>query len=79
MRERGRGLRHVTVLEEAHRKGVPICIADPQWFFIVAPQVECSADEKATGLPVRARYVGPVVPPLTTVTWSQGHLEYTAD
>jgi hypothetical protein len=67
----------LAVLEEAHRRGIPVCVADPAWFFIVAPAVECSAAEVATGLKVESRYVGPPVKKLTTVTWSGGRLEYS--
>jgi hypothetical protein len=67
----------LAVLEEAHRRGIPVCVADPAWFFIVAPAVECSAVEAATGRKVESRYVGPPVKKLTTVTWSGGRLEYS--
>jgi hypothetical protein len=67
----------LAVLEEAHRRGIPVCVADPAWRFIVAPAVECSPHEVATGLKVESRYVGPTVKKLTTVTWSGGRLEYT--
>jgi hypothetical protein len=67
------------VLEEAHRRGLPVCLVQPQWQFLAAPAVDCTPEQAATGKRILAQYVGPVVKRLTTVTWSGGHLEYTAD
>jgi hypothetical protein len=66
------------VLEEAHRRGLPVCLVQPQWQFLAAPALDCTPEQVATGKRTLAQYVGPVVKRLTTVTWSGGHLEYTA-
>ena len=67
------------VLEEAHRRGQPVCLEQPQWQFLAAPAIDCTATEVATGKRIKALYVGPVVKRLTTVTWSGGRLAYTAE
>ncbi|MDX6255384.1 MAG: hypothetical protein QOJ11_1718 [Frankiales bacterium] len=67
------------VLEEAHRRDLPVCLVQPQWQFLATPAIACTAEEAATGKRILAEYVGPVVKRLTTVTWSGGHLEYTAE
>jgi hypothetical protein len=66
------------VLEEAHRRGLPICLEQPEWQFLAAPAIDCTPAQVATGKRIAAVYVGPTVKRLTTVTWSGGHLEYTA-
>ena len=67
----------LAVLEQAHRRHLPVCLPDPTWAFIVSPEVQCTGAQEATGLAVTAAYVGPPVKRLTTVTWSGGHLAYT--
>jgi hypothetical protein len=66
------------VLEEAHRRGLPVCLEQVQWQFLAAPAIDCTPAQVATGKRIKAVYVGPTVKRLTTVTWSGGHLEYTA-
>lgn len=67
----------LAVLEEAHRRHLPVCLPDRSWAFIVSPDFECTPEQAATGLVVNAVYVGPKVKRLTTVTWSGGHLAYS--
>ena len=68
----------LAVLEEAHRRHLPVCLPDPSWDFIVSPAVECTHAQDATGVVVNAVYVGPTVKRLTTVTWSGGRLAYSS-
>lgn len=65
------------VLEEAQRRGLPVCLEQPEWQFLAAPAIDCTAAEVATGKRIKAVYVGPTVKRLTTVTWSGGRLAYT--
>lgn len=69
----------LAVLEQAHREHLPICVAQPQWSFMVSPAVECTPEQRATGRHVKALYVGPEVKRLTTVIWSRGRLQYTPE
>jgi hypothetical protein len=52
-------------LVQAGRTGVPACVADPSWSFMMSPQLTCDASQLARGTPFY--FSAPAAPPGLTV------------